>query len=89
MRGKSLASLLGLLFCLCSMSVLSHSEDKQANLQKMLLSDDAFQAILQFYQYDKDIPLDGDVVEKTDEKGIWLFQKQEPLPIHVFCKSMG
>ncbi len=68
MREKSLASLLGLLFCLCSMSVLSHSEDKQENLQKMLLGDDAFHAILQFYQYDKDIPLDGAVVDKTDEK---------------------
>lgn len=27
-----------------------------------------FQAILQFYQYDKDIPLDAAVVEKLDEK---------------------
>jgi cephalosporin-C deacetylase-like acetyl esterase len=34
----------------------------------MLLSDDAFKAILQFYQYDKDIPLDAVVAESNDRK---------------------
>ena len=42
---------------------------QEIKTQKMLLCDDAFQAILQFYQYDKDIPLDEAVVEKEDREG--------------------
>lgn len=68
MRAKCLVSLLGLVFCLCSISALAHLEDIQAEHQKMLLGDEAFQAILQFYQYDKDIPLNAAVVENMDEK---------------------
>jgi predicted esterase len=34
----------------------------------MLLGDDAFQAILQFYQYDKEIPLDVALVETMDRE---------------------
>lgn len=68
MRSKSLISLLSLVFCLCSLSALAHLEDKQAELKKILIGDEAYQAILQFYQYDKDIPLDSAVVEKVDRK---------------------
>jgi dipeptidyl aminopeptidase/acylaminoacyl peptidase len=68
MKGKSLVLLLGLVFCFISISSFAHSKDKQDELKKMLLEDDAFQAILQFYEYDKDIPLAAAVVEKMDQK---------------------
>ncbi len=68
MRYISFVLLLSLIFSICTISGLAHSRDKQAELQKMLLSDDAFQAILQFYQYDKEIPLDATVVESSDRE---------------------
>jgi predicted esterase len=58
----------GLLLCICSISALADEDSKLAELQKMLLGDEAFQAILQFYQYDKDIPLDAAVVETMDQE---------------------
>lgn len=57
-----------LVFCLCSLLVLADQKNKLAELQKMLLGDVAFQAILQFYQYDKEIPLDTAVVEIMDQE---------------------
>ncbi len=57
-----------LFFCICSISALADQESKLSELQKMLLGDEAFQAILQFYQYDKDIPLDAAVVETMDQE---------------------
>lgn len=68
MRSKAFVSLFCLVFCICSISASAHIIDKQAELRKMLLGDEAYQAILQFYQYDKDIPLDAAVVEKIDQK---------------------
>lgn len=68
MRDTSFVLLLSLVFCICSMLALAHSEDKQTEHQKMILSDDAFQAILQFYQYDKEIPLDAAVVEESNRE---------------------
>jgi hypothetical protein len=68
MRSRVFISLLYLLFYLCPLSVLGHQDDKQAELQKMLLGDEAFQAILQFYQYDKEIPLDAAVAETMDQE---------------------
>ncbi len=68
MRGKSLFLPLGLVFCLCALSALAHLEDKQNELKKILIGEEAYQAILQFYQYDKDILLDSAVVEKVDRK---------------------
>ncbi len=68
MRRKSLFLPLGLVFCLCALSALAHLEDKQNELKKILIGEEAYQAILQFYQYDKDIPLDSAVVEKVDRK---------------------
>lgn len=66
-KGKFIGLLLGLVFCFFSILVFSYQEDIQAeHSKKMLLSDNAFQAILQFYQYDKEIPLDAAVVEKEE-----------------------
>lgn len=59
---------MSLVFLLCSISTPEHQEDTQADYKKMLLSDEAFQAVLQFYQYDKDIPLDAAVVETMDQE---------------------
>ena len=49
-------------------SVLAQSEEQKVQLKIALLGDKAYQAILQFYQYDKDIPLDSAVVGKADRK---------------------
>lgn len=68
MRSKVFVSLLCLVLCLFSLSIQGYQNDKKAELQKMLLGDEAFQAILQFYQYDKEIPLDAAVAETMDEK---------------------
>ena len=70
MKGKiSIVVILGFMFLICNVLVLSHQEDKKAeHRRRMLLSDDAFQAILQFYQYDKEIPLDDVLVEKEDRE---------------------
>ena len=57
-----------LVLCVCSLLLPGYQDDQQAGLQKMLLDDEAFQAILQFYQYDRDIPLDEAVVETMDEE---------------------
>jgi dipeptidyl aminopeptidase/acylaminoacyl peptidase len=68
-KSKFIGLLLGLVFCICSILVFSSQEDLKAeHSKKMVLSDEAFQAILQFYQYDKEIPLDAIVIESSDEK---------------------
>ena len=89
MRGKSSVLLLGLVFCFIYISLLAHSEDKQDELQKMLLGDEAFQAILQFYQYDKDIPLDAPVVEKKVIDYLETRKDIDPNRIGVIGYSLG
>ena len=53
---------------LCVITTLAQDEEKKAQPEVAPFRDEAYQAILQFYQYDKDIPLDSAVVEKTDRK---------------------
>lgn len=55
-----------LLMCMGASSTLAHFEDKQTELKNLLIGDEAFQVILQFYQYDKDIPLDPIVIMKSE-----------------------
>ncbi len=57
-----------LFVCIGTLSILAQSVDKQTELKQLLISDEAFQVILQFYQYDKDIPLDAAIVEKLDRE---------------------
>jgi dipeptidyl aminopeptidase/acylaminoacyl peptidase len=53
---------------LCVVTILAQDEEQKAQPEVASFGDEAFQAILQFYQYDKDIPLDSAVVEKIDRK---------------------
>jgi predicted esterase len=68
MRGRSVVPLYFLALCLGFISALASQDDKPAIHQKIILGDEAFQAILQFYQYDKEIPLDAAVVESVDRE---------------------
>jgi dienelactone hydrolase len=47
---------------------MGNNLSQQTDLKKILLGDEAYQAILQFYQYNKDIPLDAAVVEKQNRE---------------------
>jgi dienelactone hydrolase len=69
MKKLGLLVSLGILFCLMSSNQVLLSADhveQQINLAKILISDDAYLAILQFYQYDKGIPLDPIVIRKSE-----------------------
>jgi len=60
---------IGILICLVEGTgiILSISpEEPQFDLDELLLSDDAFQAVQQFYKYDKDIPLAPIVVKQKE-----------------------
>ena len=67
MKSRYMIIPLAIAFYLCSLLALADQESNLAELKKMLLGNEAFQAILQFYQYDKEIPLDAAVVEIMDE----------------------
>jgi dienelactone hydrolase len=66
MNRNSLAIVICLIVCIGTVSIFVHSEDKQSELQKLLISDDAYYVILQFYQYDKNIPLDSITISKSE-----------------------
>jgi dienelactone hydrolase len=71
MRKLGLYVSLGILICFVAGTgvMLSVSpKEQQIDLDKQLLSDDAFKAILQFYQYDKDIPLDPIVIKQSENE---------------------
>jgi len=68
MKNSLSVLLVCLLTCMGALSTLAHFEDKQTELKNLLIGDEAYQVILQFYQYDKDIPLDAAVVEKLDRE---------------------
>lgn len=57
-----------ILVCMLTLILPAHVQDQKTLPRIAPLGDEAFQAILQFYQYDKDIPLDAAVVENLDEK---------------------
>ena len=46
------------------------------------VSDEAYQAILQFYQYDKDIPFNVQIVElvENDKKELFFYESGHQLP---------
>lgn len=65
----------GILLCFgLSPNVLQSAfyEDPQIDLDKHLLSDDAYQAMLQFYQYDKDVPLDPIIIKQSETEDYTL-----------------
>lgn len=61
-----LVLLLCFLFSPCVLPSLADDNDQLIEIKSILIGDEAYQTILQFYQYDKDIPLDPAVVEKQD-----------------------
>jgi len=56
-----------LLLLLCSNTLLLIAQDEQPYILKPV-GDEAYEAILQFYQYDRDIPLEVQIVETVDNE---------------------
>ncbi|MBW2605284.1 MAG: alpha/beta fold hydrolase [Deltaproteobacteria bacterium] len=65
-RKKSVFVLVCVLVCFIAASIFSLAQEERGSLDFKVLGDEAFQTILQFYQYDKDVPLDSVVVEKLE-----------------------
>jgi len=56
-----------LLLLLCNNTLLLIAQDEQPYILKPV-GDEAYEAILQFYQYDRDIPLEVQIVETVDNE---------------------
>lgn len=58
--------IIALFLSLTSANYLYSQEEKPYQLNPV--SDDAYQAILQFYQYDKDVPLEAKIISKLEKE---------------------
>ena len=60
--------------CIGAISIFAQTEEIQTELKKLVIGEEVYQAILQFYQYDKDVPLDPLVVSSS-ETDDYVFEK--------------
>lgn len=72
LKKKSVIAFIGMAICVFSTSQLSISKQENEAPDFKVLGEEAFQAILQFYQYDKDVPLEPIVIETTETDGFTL-----------------
>jgi cephalosporin-C deacetylase-like acetyl esterase len=66
MRKNSIALFVLLFLCLGTLSPFPHPQEELTELKNRVIGDEAYQAILQFYQYDRDVPLDPVVISRSE-----------------------